>query len=140
MGSTFCEKCYDYEVTMCVIDETSCKDSSNPYSIVSCPYELCREPILQYLTNYLGYFLYLFSSFILLFYLQLLSFLFFCRPIGNGLLIFAIIEIVLMFITCLSICSLPLSRPTRNSNAPNLTPIPSSPRDPDIRLETLYIA
>lgn len=80
ISSTNCEACYDYSITLCPADESTCNDPNNPYQSMACPYEICRVPVLDYLISYL-------------------------KPTGDVLLLFAIVEIVLMFITCLSICS-----------------------------------
>jgi hypothetical protein len=46
-----CVKCYDYSISSCPADETTCF-SDSPYSSQACPYNICRGPILDYLIAY----------------------------------------------------------------------------------------
>jgi hypothetical protein len=46
-----CVKCYDYSISNCPADETTCF-SDSPYSSQACAYNICRGPILDYLIAY----------------------------------------------------------------------------------------
>ena len=51
MSTQNCVKCYDYSITTCPADESTCF-SDSMYSSDACPYNICRAPVLDYLISY----------------------------------------------------------------------------------------
>ena len=50
LSQTLCNRCDDYSVTACYADETTC-DASGGTDGPTCPYTICRQQILNYLSN-----------------------------------------------------------------------------------------
>jgi hypothetical protein len=51
MSTQNCVKCYDYSITTCPADESTCF-SDSIYSSEACPYNICRAAVLDYLISY----------------------------------------------------------------------------------------
>lgn len=74
-----CMGCADYSITMCTADQDTCLLGEKAGDVSKCPYELCRQGVLQYLLKYL-------------------------RPIGEYALTFTIFQFFLMLLSCFLIC------------------------------------
>jgi len=76
-----CQRCDDYSVTNCAGDQRTCNNNQD-YTNVACPYNVCREGLLQYILNEM-------------------------KPISNFIIAFVIFQIVLIFANCALACYSP---------------------------------
>lgn len=82
MDTANCQGCDDYSITSCPHDERSCYKDIPDGTAPWCPYEMCREGVLNYFTNYIS-------------------------AISIYMLCFTIVQFVLIFLTCMLICYTP---------------------------------
>jgi len=102
-----CQRCDDYSVTNCAGDQRTCLSTNQDYTNIACPYNICREGLLDYLLVEM-------------------------KPISNFVIAFVIFQIILIIANCSLMCFAPRDtddqiRAKNGVFTPSTTRVPAPP-------------